>query len=103
MIFTYSGRGWITIVLFFLAFLLTWGISSLWRSATPTISLIVSFVAVAIINLVLARWVGRPLPHAGERQLHRFMFLPMEWWSLVFLALAAMIAWGNWREITGAP
>jgi hypothetical protein len=58
----------------------------LWPSATPTIGLIIGFVAVAIGNWIVGTRVNRALL--------------MEWWSLAFLLLAGVIAWGNSRELT---
>jgi len=96
----FHGWGGLTIGFFVLAFFVAWGVSSLSPSATPTIGLIIGFVAVAIGNWIVGTRVNRALLRSSESELHSLMFLPMEWWSLAFLLLAVVIAWGNWRELT---
>jgi hypothetical protein len=50
-------------------------------------------IAAGLIWL-LGNSVNRPLREAGHgaRQLHSFMFVPMEWWAYVILTLAVVAA-----------
>jgi hypothetical protein len=46
----------------------------------------------AVLNWVIGDVLNRPLRNARWRDRHSLFFIPMEWWSLVFIGIAIAFA-----------